>query len=383
MACLASSGAFATDVRFCTDLGAIDVSLDEQRAPRHSANFLSYAESGFYAGTVIHHVVQGSMVQGGRYDRALERRAAGQPIVNESGNGLTNRRGTIAAARGEDPNSATSQFFFNLSDNSHLDATAGSPGYTVFGEVTGGLELLDRISAMGTRSVGDLEAVPDPVVTVRSIIELDRAPVFGVSIEPDPIALEAEFDAADARGDAAGVLRAADGLRQSCMELDATRHVAEAQAAIELGRMDRARFGLEAFLAEANPFDPVVRTAQNLYRSLTDTSILTDAEPARDIDELVGHCRRPAAPTVPSGRFTEQTVLADVGNEVRRYRQLGELYLTCITQRIDRGDLNDTERASTIERHNGAVIEMTAVLLRFNSAVQTYRQAQPGGSLIN
>lgn len=376
---IASPAALAVDVRVCTDRGAIDVALEDQRAPLHTANFLRHAESGFYSGTVIHHVVPGSMVQGGRFDRSFERRDGGDPVVNESANGLSNLRGTIAAARGEDPNSATSQFFFNLSDNSHLDPTATAPGYTVFGRVTAGLDVLDGIASMPTRQTGDLTAIPDPVVVIRSVIALDRSPVFGVTIEPDPVALAANFDAADARGDASGVLDAADALRQSCIVLDTSQYVAEAQAAIELGRMDRARFVLESLMAEANPFDPVFRTAENLYRSLTGTGGATEFVSSRDIDELIGHCRQPAAPTVPSGRFTEQSVLATVGNEVRRYRQLGELYLTCVSQRLGRGDLDPTETAAAIDRHNEMVVEMTGVMVRFNRAVRAARgSAAPG-----
>ena len=363
----------------CTDRGAIDVTLDDQRAPLHSANFLRYAESGFYSGTVIHHVVPGSMVQGGRYNRTFGRREAGEPIINESANGLSNQRGTIAAARAENPNSATSQFFFNLTDNSHLDATAAAPGYTVFGRVTAGLDVLDGIASMPTRPTGDLAAVPDPLVVIRSIVALDRSPVFGVSVKPDPLALAASFDSADARGDATGVLAAADALRQSCIVLDSAQYIAEAQAAIELGRTDRARFVLESLLAEANPFDPVYRTAENLYRSLTSAGGTVDFVRNRDVGELIGHCRQPVAPTVPSGRFTEQSVLATVGNEVLRYRQLGELYLTCVSQRIDRGDLNANETAAAIDRHNDMVVEITGVMIRFNSAVRAARGSAASG----
>ncbi|MGD8339642.1 MAG: peptidylprolyl isomerase [Gammaproteobacteria bacterium] len=425
-ACLAASGAHATDVRFCTERGAIDVTLDDQRAPLHTANFLRYAESGFYGGTVIHHAVPGAMVQGGRYDRAFERRDGSDPVVNESGNGLSNLRGTIAAARSEDPNSATSQFFFNLSDNSHLDGSPGTPGYTVFGRVTAGLDVLDRIAAMPTLQVADLESVPNPPVVIRSVTALDRAPVFGVSIEPDPATLAADFDSAAARGDAGGILEAADALSQSCIALSSTQRVTAAEAAIELGRFDQARYALEAYLAEANALDPATRRAQELYARLTGTTspvrtanlesttspartanLPSTTSPARtagpvslpagpgptllpspeavelsrDVTELIGHCRRPAPPTVPSGRFTEQPVLTAVGNEVRRYRQLGELYLTCVTQRLDRGDLNAEERNSVIHSYNEVVIEMTAVSVRFNAAARAYRASQPGSSL--
>ena len=368
---MASPGAFAANVRLCTDLGAVDVDLDERAAPAHSANFLRYTESGFYSGTVFHRVVSDSMVQGGSYNLAFERRMANDPVANESGNSLSNRRGTIAAARTEDPDSATSQFFFNLSDNTHLDAGPGTLGYTVFGRVTAGLEVLDEISRLPTERVGDLENVPGQMVGIQSLMRLDRAPVFGLSIEPDPAAFAADFEMASARGDAAGILAALGTLRQSCIVLNAAQHLAEAEAAIALEQPQRARYGLEQYLATANALDRELPRAQRLYRELP------EPDRSREVGELIGHCRRPIAPAVPNGRFAERATLQTVEGAVLRYRQLGQLYLTCVSQRINRGDLDETERLSTTMRHNEIVIELTAVAVRFNDAVRTFRAAQP------
>jgi len=369
LAVLAASPAFAVDVRVCTDLGAIDLSLDEQRAPRHTANFLRYAESGFYSGTVIHRVVAGSMIQGGSFDLNLERRAAGNPVINESTNGLSNLRGTIAASRSEDPNSATSQFFFNLADNTHLDAQPGVPGYTVFGRVTAGLEVLDRIAASPTGRAGGLDDVPRPLIEVQSVAALDRAPVFGVSIEPDRASLENAYELARARGDAAGTLEAIDRFRQSCAELDAAQQLAEAEAAITLGRPDRARYALEHILATAPDFAPEAGAARRLLAGLT--------EPVRQrsADEIVGHCRQPIAPSIPDGRLAQQTTLQEIEGAVLRFRQLGELYLSCVTQRLARGDLEPAESADVVRRHNAFAVELTAVSLRFNQAVRDFKAA--------
>jgi cyclophilin family peptidyl-prolyl cis-trans isomerase len=367
---LASPAALAVDVRICTNRGAIDVELDDSRAPQHSANFVRYAGQAFYDGTILHRAVPGSMVQGGSYTLAFERRAAGDPVANESGNGLSNRRGTIAAARSDDPDSATSQFFFNLSDNTHLDALPGSPGYTVFGRVTAGLELLDAVSVSPTRRVGDLDQVPNPVVEVEAVTVLDRAPVFGVSIEPDPATLRGDFERAQARGDAAGIISAIDALKRSCVGLDASQRLAEAEAANTLGLTARSRYALERYMASADRRDPALPAVQSLLTSLPEVT------QTRDIDTLIARCRRPVAPSVPDGRFTERATMQLIEQTVVRYRQLGESYLACVASVIERQDLDQTETVEITRRHNEVVVEMTAVLTRFNQAVQAFKAAQ-------
>lgn len=380
---LLTAKAMAFDVRICTDRGAIDVDIDEQRAPLHAANFQRYIESGFYAGTVIHRAVPGSMVQAGSFDRRLERRTAGAPVANESGNGLSNVRGTIAASRSTDPNSATSQFFFNLTDNTHLDGTPGTPGYTVFGRVTAGLEVLDRISALPTRQIGDLEEVPQPLVEIRSIARIE--PVSPFSAAPDlgtgpegagQTALRSEFLAAMSRNDAPGILRAADAFRQNCLELEPAQQIAEAEAAISLGYPDRARHLLDDYLSEAGPRDPALPRARSLYAELGQAP-----EQLRDINSLVRSCSRPVAPTIPGSRFAERSTLAALEDAVRRYRALGQQYLGCLEQRIESGDLSAAETVALTRLHNDAVAEVTAVSMRYNQAVRGLRDSGTGSGL--
>jgi len=374
---LLTSPALAFDVRICTDRGAVDVDIDEQRAPLHAANFQRYMESGFYAGTVIHRAVRGSMVQGGSFDRTLERRTAGAPVANESGNGLSNIRGTIAASRSTDPNSATSQFFFNLTDNSHLDGAPGTPGYTVFGRVTGGLDVLDRISALPTRRVGELEEVPQPLVEIRSIARIEpvspfpAGPALGPGSGPEETgqtALRSEFLAAMSRNDAAGILRAADTFRQNCLELEPAQQIAEAEAAASLGYLDRARFLLDDYLSEAGPRDPSLPRARTLYSELGQAPAQT-----RNVDDLVRSCSRPVAPTIPGGRFAQQSTLAALEDAIRRYRDLGQQYLGCVEGRIGNGDLSETEVAALTRMHNDMVVELTALAMRYNQAVRAAR----------
>ncbi|MCU0669107.1 MAG: peptidylprolyl isomerase [Myxococcota bacterium] len=134
-----------------TNLGNIEIELDAEKAPLSTENFLAYVDSGHYDGTVFHRVIPGFMIQGGGFDAALAQKATRGPIKNESGNGLSNARGTIAMARTNDPNSATAQFFINTVDNDFLNKP---PGYAVFGKVVVGLDVVDKIAAVKTGSKG-------------------------------------------------------------------------------------------------------------------------------------------------------------------------------------------------------------------------------------
>lgn len=138
-------------VRFETSLGAIVIAVDAARAPLTAASFLRYVDEGFYEDTVIHRVVAGFVVQGGGYGPDGTPRPVQAPVPNESGNGLTNLRGTVAMARTGDPHSATSQFYVNLADNAALDPQPSRWGYAVFGRVVEGMEVLERIGTVATR----------------------------------------------------------------------------------------------------------------------------------------------------------------------------------------------------------------------------------------
>jgi peptidyl-prolyl cis-trans isomerase A (cyclophilin A) len=155
-----------------TTLGAITIELDAQKAPLHTANFGKYADDKFYDGLVFHRVIPGFMIQGGGHaaDMSQKPATAGR-VKNESLNGLKNLRGTVAAARLTDPDTATSQFFINLKDNDFLDAqpTANKPGYTVFGRVTSGMDVVDKIAATKTGTKGQFSDVPVQAVVINSV----------------------------------------------------------------------------------------------------------------------------------------------------------------------------------------------------------------------
>lgn len=156
--CLALPAAAQTDaapvVELRTSAGAIRIELVPDRAPQTVANFLRLVDSGFYRGLQFHRVVPGFVAQGGGFDAQRNPREPGTTVVNESVGGLGNQRGTIAMARRQDPDSAGAQFYFNLADNAFLDAKGQQPGYTVFGRVVAGMEVVDHIGAAATTDAG-------------------------------------------------------------------------------------------------------------------------------------------------------------------------------------------------------------------------------------
>ena len=153
-----------TKVVIKTNKGDITVKLDADKAPLTVQNFLDYVDSGFYAGTIFHRVINGFMIQGGGLDKQMHQKATRAPIKNEADNGLKNKRGTIAMARTMIVDSATSQFFINVVDNGFLDFRAPTPqayGYCVFGEVVDGMDVVDAIKETPTAR-GDV-----PVETIE------------------------------------------------------------------------------------------------------------------------------------------------------------------------------------------------------------------------
>ena len=152
-----------------TTSGDILLELFPDKAPETVANFLQYVDDGFYADTIFHRVIPGFMIQGGGLGARMDTRETRPPVKNEADNGLKNERGALAMARTMDPHSATAQFFINLVDNAFLDHTAPSPdgwGYCVFGRVSEGMDVVDKIAKVKTRTVGGFENVPADMVMI-------------------------------------------------------------------------------------------------------------------------------------------------------------------------------------------------------------------------
>lgn len=152
-----------------TNLGPIEIELNPEQAPITVENFVDYTNKGFYDGTIFHRVIPGFMAQGGGFEADMSQKPTSAPIKNESNNGLKNKRGTIAMARTSAPNSATSQFFINLVDNDFLNGASSKPGYTVFGEVINGMEIVDKMAKIPTGRSGYHGDVPNETITIKSV----------------------------------------------------------------------------------------------------------------------------------------------------------------------------------------------------------------------
>jgi cyclophilin family peptidyl-prolyl cis-trans isomerase len=152
-----------------TSHGDITIDLDAEKAPVTVENFLRYVDEGFFGGTIFHRVIPGFMIQGGGMTEDMREKNGHAPIKNEADNGLKNLRGALAMARTADINSATSQFFINLSDNAFLDHGARDFGYAVFGRVVEGMDVVDAIAAVRTANKGMHQNVPvEPVLIVKA-----------------------------------------------------------------------------------------------------------------------------------------------------------------------------------------------------------------------
>ncbi len=159
-----------TKVKLTTNLGAITIALNTEKAPVSSANFLTYVNEGFYNGTVFHRIIKDFMAQGGGFDTKFNQKSVHAPIKNEADNGLKNTRGTLAMARTNDPNSATAQFFINYKDNGFLNHTSPTPsgwGYAVFGEVVEGMDVVDSMATKPTGNRGGHQDVPKTDIVIE------------------------------------------------------------------------------------------------------------------------------------------------------------------------------------------------------------------------
>ena len=158
---------------FSTSMGEIKIEMHASKAPVSVKNFYDYVEAGFYDDTIFHRVIPGFMIQGGGFDIHMNQKQTKAPIVNEAENGLKNERGTLSMARTQDANSATSQFFLNVSDNAFLDHGDRDFGYAVFATVVEGMDVVDKIVGVETGSVGMHQDVPIHPVFIKSAVRVE------------------------------------------------------------------------------------------------------------------------------------------------------------------------------------------------------------------
>ena len=167
-----NSQAETTMVQMDTNHGTIMLELDAENAPNTVANFLTYAKEGFYDGTIFHRVISNFMIQGGGFTEDMNQKTTHDPIANEANNGLKNDNGTIAMARTGDPHSATAQFFINVKDNDFLNFSSETPqgwGYAVFGKVTEGMDVVEKIKDVPTTTKGPYQDVPSETVIIEKV----------------------------------------------------------------------------------------------------------------------------------------------------------------------------------------------------------------------
>ena len=164
---------------FKTNYGDIHIELDFEKAPLSAANFLAYAKGGYYDGTIFHRVIDNFMVQGGGFKSGMQQKTAGKSIQNEADNGLQNAIGTLAMARTSDPHSASAQFFINVADNAflnHKSKTSQGWGYAVFGKVTEGMDVVNRIKQCKTGYVAGHQDVPIDEILINSTTVTESLP---------------------------------------------------------------------------------------------------------------------------------------------------------------------------------------------------------------
>jgi cyclophilin family peptidyl-prolyl cis-trans isomerase len=360
----------ATEVAVCTDQGRFVIELADVQSPQHVENFLNYVDMAYYSGTVFHRAVGGFVVQGGGFDRQLRGRPTLPGVENESRNSLSNVRGTVAAARTADPHSATSQFFINLEDNRPLDAGADF-GYTVFGRVKEGIQVVDQISRLPTGASGPFPSeVPTPLIAVSSIARLDAAALDALPAENRDAAIKQQITDAAAAENYPLALQSIEHYRAACGPPDPQIAVIEADAALRSGLRRRAIFVLEEFFSvtEASD-DPSYQEAVALYRTAV-------PENAASAAQLVADCDAPMAPPIPDGGTATIDVMVAGQGAVRDFVAAGETYLECLSDVIDDEQRTGEQRNAAIAEHNRMVAGMEKIAADFNAQIRTFKERE-------
>lgn len=359
--------ALGTEVSVCTDLGKVTLELLDEQAPQHVANFLEYVNQGYYSGTVFHRVIEDFMVQGGGFDRQLRQKPTRDPVTNESRNGASNERGTLAAARTSEPHSASAQFYINLVDNQRLDGTEQDFGYTVFGRVVDGMEVIDQIGSLPTRAAGPFPTdVPQPLVGIASMAVLDRTVLEALPEEERRVALR---ESAGTAGDPNETLSLIGHYRATCAGMTAELLLIEARAAAALLRTPRAKAALDEYFALAPSSSPSYAEALELY-----ARVAPGVEP--ETIAGFGDCETPEVPQVPDGEVAPLEVMVEGQTAVRDFMAESESYLDCLSDIIDSEDLDDEQQAGAVREHNRMVTVMEQLAEDFNAEVRSFRERE-------
>jgi cyclophilin family peptidyl-prolyl cis-trans isomerase len=348
----------ATEVAVCTDRGRAVLELADELAPLHVANFLRYVDAGHYTGTVFHRAVPNFVVQGGGVDRRLRPRPIFPPVRNEADNGIANARGTVAAARAQDPNSANAQFFVNLEDNTQLDPGRDA-GYTVFGRVKDGIALFDEIGRLPTGRAGPFRSdVPTPLVAIKSIARHDEAALATLPPEGREAFLKAAIANAAAVGDSTEALRLVGHYRALCGPEDIEISTVEARFALAGGNRTRAVYVLDEVLAALPATAPERAAATELYRQAL---------------RVVPECEPAVAPPLPQAATATLEEMVEAQRQVRAFVASGESYLGCLSELIDDEDRNAEDRNVGVVEHNRMVTVMEEVASSFNRELRAFK----------
>jgi peptidyl-prolyl cis-trans isomerase A (cyclophilin A) len=364
-ALLSANALHATEVAICTDNGRAVLELADEAAPLNVANFLRYVDMGYYSGTVFHRVIPGFIVQGGGVDRELRVRPTLAPVANESSNGLENDRGTVAAARTDDPDSAQAQFFVNIGDNTRLDGGSREAGYTVFARVTEGLEVFEAIGQLPTGSVGPLSDVPTPLVAIKSIVRLDAAALAALPADGREPTLKAEIETAAAAGNAADALRLIGHYRALCLPDEPELALTEARMALAADERQRALFVLDELMATTDASLPVHESATALYAEATQQ---VAASP-----QTVAGCEPPAMPPLADANVASEDEMIASQRQVRAFVAAGEAHLACLARVIDDDDREADDRNKAVGEHNRMVAAMEEIAAAFNEQLKIFK----------
>ncbi len=368
----------ATDIVLCTDEGRIVLELFDEQAPQHVANFLNYMDQGYFIGTVFHRVIEDFMIQGGGHDRDLRRKPTLDPVPNESMNGLSNTRGTVAAARTDDPDSATSQFFINLVDNEGLDGSATSPGYTVFGRVREGMTVVDDIAALPTGPGGQFPTdVTNPLVAITATSRYVESPF--PELDDDDRLEEIRQQISD-RIDAEDLVAAAawfDAYHSECGEMTADLRITEATVWMVTNRKPTSIAALNEYFRIASPQHGSYDVAQSLYEMLVPEGAANIvAAPSAALAQLAGHCIVDDRPGLPDGGSATLDEMIAAQEAVREFMARSEESIDCLDEASKQRGLTDEQRSLLIRAHNDTVDVMEEIAGTFNAQIGIFRERE-------
>jgi len=370
------STATATNVTMCTDVGRVVIELFDEDAPQHAANFLEYTDRGFYGGTVFHRVIEGFVVQGGGFDTELRGKRPSGTVPNESRNGHDNERGTVAAARTSDPDSASSQFFVNLSDNSGLNATRREPGYTVFGKIIEGMEVIDEIASLPTGPSGGFASdVPEPLIGINSVIRLDEEQFSDTPYEERGGLIRTEIDEALVANDQASAFGWIKQMRNTCGLMDPDLLISEYQAAMAINNDTAALAAMEEYLRVAEETHEAYAELLETYLALApdrEENLVTQAV-MPSMAEIAGHCTPAVVPIIPDGRTATMDEMVAGQAQVSVFMSASNEQLECLSDLLDSRGLQKEERAMLASYYNRRVNIMESAAAEFNEQVELIR----------